>query len=61
MSIRAAANSFRVSDLQRVCPGVSIDWTRRVLKDLRSQGEVECLGRGQKAQPDCLAVIAEVR
>jgi Fic family protein len=49
-AIRAAANPFRIADLQHTCPGVSIDWIRRVLKDLRSQGKVECLGRGQQAQ-----------
>jgi Fic family protein len=49
-AIRAAANPFRVSDLQRTCPGVSVDWIRSVLKDLRSKGKVECLGRGQQAQ-----------
>jgi Fic family protein len=49
-AIRAAANPFRVSDLQHTCPGVSVDWIRSVLKDLRSQGKVECLGRGQQAQ-----------
>jgi Fic family protein len=48
--IRRLPNPFRVADLQEVCPGVSIDWIRRVLKDLRSEGKVECLGRGQQAQ-----------
>jgi DNA-binding HxlR family transcriptional regulator len=49
-AIRAAANPFRVADLQQHCPGVSVDWIRSVLKELRSQGKVECLGRGQQAQ-----------
>ncbi len=39
---------FRVADLQRDCPGVSLDMIRMVLKDLRPQ--VECLGRGRSAQ-----------
>jgi Fic family protein len=42
--------SFRVADLQRQCPGVSVDLIRRVLKNLRAAGKVECLGRGQNAQ-----------
>lgn len=41
---------FRVGDLQRECPGVSLDLIRQVLKDLRASGGVECLGMGQKAQ-----------
>ena len=41
---------FRVADLQKECPGVSIDLIRRVLKDLRTQGRVRCLGRGQNAR-----------
>ena len=42
--------SFRVADIQRDCPGVSVDMIRRVLKDLRAAGRVKCLGRGQQAQ-----------
>ena len=40
---------FRIADLQRQCPGVSMDMIRRVLKNLRTEGRVECLGRGQDA------------
>lgn len=49
-AIRAARNPFRVAELRAVCPGVGVDWIRSVLKELRSQGKVECLGRGQQAQ-----------
>lgn len=41
---------FRVADLQRDCPGVSIDMVRRVLKGLQAGGKVRCLGRGRDAQ-----------
>lgn len=41
---------FLISQLQIDCPGVSIDMIRRVLKQFRAAGRVECLGRGQKAQ-----------
>jgi Fic family protein len=44
------AGSFRVSDIQRQCPGVSVDLVRQVLKNLRSAGRVKCLGRGQSAE-----------
>jgi Fic family protein len=49
-AIRSAVNPFRIADLQHACPGVSVDWIRQVLKNLRSQGKVECLGRGTQAQ-----------
>ncbi len=41
---------FRISDIQKECPGVSVDLIRSVLKNLRSSGKVECLGRGQSAE-----------
>ena len=41
---------FRVAELRRKCPNVSVDTIRKVLKDLRSKKQVECLGRGQSAQ-----------
>jgi Fic family protein len=44
------AGKFRVSDVQRECPGVSVDLVRRVLKNLRSLGRIKCLGRGQSAE-----------
>jgi Fic family protein len=49
-AIRRTRGAFRVADLQRECPGVSLDLIRQVLKDLRAAGQVECLGRGQKAE-----------
>jgi predicted transcriptional regulator of viral defense system len=42
-------DSFRIADLQRECPGVSVDMIRHVLKKLREKGAVECLGRGRNA------------
>ncbi|MBI2181531.1 MAG: Fic family protein [Deltaproteobacteria bacterium] len=42
--------AFRVSDIQRQCPGVSVDLIRQILKTLRSSGRVKCLGRGQSAE-----------
>jgi Fic family protein len=53
-AIDAQTGPFRVSDIQHVCPGVSLDMIRRVLKDLRGK-KVECLGRGQNAQWQKLA------
>ena len=41
---------FRVADLQRDCPCVSVDLIRRVLKAMRGRGAVRCLGRGRDAR-----------
>jgi Fic family protein len=49
-AIDGALAAFSVSDIQKQCPGVSIDMIRRILKTLRAKGQVECLGRGQNAQ-----------
>jgi Fic family protein len=49
-SIERTLGTFRIADIQRECPGVSVDMIRRVLKKLREDGRVECLGRGQNAQ-----------
>lgn len=49
-TIRKAEGTFRVADLQRACPGVSLDLIRATLKKLRAAGRVECLGRGQSAE-----------
>jgi Fic family protein len=48
-AIRRMGGDFSVADLQRECPGVSLDMIRHVLKRLRQTGEVECLGRGRTA------------
>jgi hypothetical protein len=49
-AIGRAGKAFCVADLMRVCPGVSIDLVRHVLKDLSAAGQVKCLGRGQSAE-----------
>ena len=49
-AIERQEGSFRVADLQRECPGVSVDLIRQVLKTLRASNRVECLGRGQHAE-----------
>lgn len=53
-AIEAESGPFRIGDIQRACPGVSLDMIRQVLKDLRGS-KVECLGRGQSAQWQKLA------
>jgi len=49
-AIDRTAGAFRITELQKECPNVSVDMIRRVLKNLRAQNQVECLGRGQNAR-----------
>lgn len=49
-AIQKMAGTFSVSDLQRECPGVSIDMIRKILSALHAEGHVECLGRGIHAR-----------
>lgn len=49
-AIRGLAGPFGVTDLERLCPGVSRDMIRRVLRTLQKAGQVECLGRGPGAK-----------
>ncbi len=49
-AINRTVGSFRVADIQKECPGVSLDLIRLALKGLRQSGQVECLGRGQFAR-----------
>ena len=49
-AIRAQPGEFRLSDLERACPGVGRDWIRRVLADLKKSGDVTCRGRGPGAR-----------
>jgi Fic family protein len=48
-AIERMTEPFGVADLQRACPGVSVDLIRRVLKKQREVGMVKCLGRGRNA------------
>ncbi|MBI2470589.1 MAG: Fic family protein [Planctomycetes bacterium] len=49
-AIEKTLGPFRIADIQRECPGVSVDMIRNILKKLRGLGKVRCLGRGQTAQ-----------
>ena len=49
-AIETAAGEFGILDLERACPGVSRDMIRLVLRDLKAQGRIECLGRGPGAK-----------
>lgn len=49
-AIDSFTGQFSVSDILKQCPGISVDMVRRVLKDLKAGGDVECLGLGQSAR-----------
>ena len=49
-AIEAIAGEFGITDLERLCPGVSRDMLRRLLRDLKAAGRIECLGRGPGAK-----------
>ena len=49
-AIDKALGPFSIAELRNACPNVSVDMIRRVLKNLRSENRVECLGGGQNAQ-----------
>lgn len=49
-AVSRSIGSFRVAEIQRQCPGVSLDMIRRVLKNLQAGGKIKCLGRGQSAR-----------
>jgi hypothetical protein len=40
---------FQLVDLQRACPGVSVDLIRRVLKKNRESGQIEWVARGRNS------------
>jgi DNA-binding HxlR family transcriptional regulator len=47
--IKKARRSFRVANIQKECPHVSVDMIRQVLKKLQAQGMVRCAVRGKNA------------
>lgn len=49
-AVRQSLETFRIADIQRKCPGISVDMIRKVLKDLKAEGRVKCLGLGKAAQ-----------
>ncbi len=45
-AIERTYGDFTVADLQQQCPNVSIDLVRKILREERDAGRVECLDRG---------------
>lgn len=48
-SIDGFVGKFTLADLERACPGVSRDMVRKVLRDLKKSGQLNCLGHGPGA------------
>lgn len=49
-AVEGLARDFTLADIEHVCPGVSRDMVRRVLRDLQRGGKIECIGRGPGAR-----------
>ncbi|OPY64466.1 MAG: hypothetical protein A4E62_02853 [Syntrophorhabdus sp. PtaU1.Bin002] len=49
-AIESFTGSFSVAEIQRKCPGVGIDMIRRVMKDMQTEGVIECIIRGRDAK-----------
>lgn len=49
-AITEFTGAFHITELQRHCPEAGVDLVRQVLKRLRQEGKVECLGRGKQAR-----------
>jgi len=41
---------FKLTDIERDCPGVGREWIRSVLAEMRDEGKVTCQGRGPAAR-----------
>ena len=49
-AIREQPGDFRLSDIERACPGVGREWIRTLLTDLKAAGEASCRGKGPAAR-----------
>ena len=49
-AIREQPGDFRLSDIERACPGVGREWIRTLLTDLKATGEASCRGKGPAAR-----------
>lgn len=58
MAIKRKLGSFSISDIEHDCPGISRDMIRRVLRQLRDNGEIQALGKGRNAKWISSKVIA---
>ena len=50
LAIKNKVGPFSISDIEKDCPGISRDWIRYVLRELRAEGELQSLGVGRGAK-----------
>jgi hypothetical protein len=48
--LESISGDLTVTDLERLCPGISRDHLRRLLKEMKTTGQVICIGRGPGAK-----------
>lgn len=48
--VRKRRGEFRLSDIEQACPGVSREWIRNVLADMKKAGELTSKGHGVSAR-----------
>lgn len=48
-AVRRQRRAFRLSDIERACPGVGRDWIRVVMREMKAGGEIRAVGRGAGA------------
>jgi Fic family protein len=49
-AVRKQTAEFRLTDIERACPGVGREWIRIVMAELRDTGHLQCNGRGPAAR-----------
>jgi len=49
-AVRNKVGPFSISDIEKDCPGISRDWIRHILEDLRYKGELQSFGIGRGAK-----------
>ncbi len=49
-AIKNSSDEFAVKDLQDRCPTVGIDLIRKILRNEKNEGRIDCLGRGPDAK-----------
>ncbi len=49
-AVRHQQGEFRLTDIERACPGVGREWIRTLMLDLKQEGELTCHGKGLAAR-----------
>jgi Fic family protein len=49
-TLRKQIGEFRLTDIERACPGVGREWIRVILAKLKKSGEIACKGKGPAAR-----------